>query len=260
LTFRYLPVLFTFFTFSFLFVGRIGHAGCGVPSISSFYIHGGRTEFADDATLDDLWCFKTNQLKWEKVDAKGEKPPPLSYHTFTNHGKYIYCFGGCTNDHGRTNGLWQLDTESNVWVLLSTPVSAYVSSDVSHHCASASSSVSDRPCGRGGPGLAAFDDSVFTGFGYNGKNELNDLYRFDLTTHKWTSVDIMGGPSARSVTDLVALSCSVGTDKSVSNKLFVFGGEWTPSVKGHEGAGEYHSDAFVMDVKTNIWTKIIVSK
>lgn len=44
-----------------------------------------------------------------------------------------------------------------------------------------------------------------------------------------------------------------------SPALFVFGGEFTPSAQGHEGAGEYHADAFLYNVKANAWTGIKVS-
>jgi hypothetical protein len=168
---------------------RIGHAGTTVGS--AFYISGGRTGLqAGDETLADLWRFDSTTNEWTQVETTGSKPPPLSYHVLASYGNNIYCFGGCTIDHGRTNGLWCLDTVSNEWSELSAP----------------GASTDSAPCGRGGPGLAAFESTVYVGFGYNGVEEQTDLWSFDLAAKKWTRLETTGEkPTARSVTDLVAL-------------------------------------------------------
>ena len=60
---------------------------------ASFYLHGGRTEFADDATLEDLWRFKDGT--WEELRTTGQRPPPLSYHVASSHEHFLYLFGVC---------------------------------------------------------------------------------------------------------------------------------------------------------------------
>jgi hypothetical protein len=71
-------------------------------------------------------------------------------------------------------------------------------------------------------------------FGYNGKSEQEDHYIFDLASSRWSRVRVADAitPTARSVTDVVYLG-SLGAQGS----LLVYGGEFTPSVNGHEGAG-----------------------
>jgi hypothetical protein len=55
-------------------------------------------------------------------------------------------------------------------------------------------------------------------------------------------------PSARSVSAVTALDGS---------QLFVFGGESVPSDEGHEGAGVFTDDAFVLDQRTMAWTEVV---
>lgn len=62
-------------------------------------------------------------------------------------------------------------------------------------------------------------------------------------------------PAPRSVTDLVALP-AVGRHGA----LFVFGGEFTPSSQGHDGAGEFHRDAWLFDLDSEQWTKVCANK
>lgn len=38
--------------------------------------------------------------------------------------------------------------------------------------------------------------------------------------------------------------------------VFLFGGESVPSDDGHEGAGEFTNDAYILDTRTTTWTQI----
>lgn len=44
-----------------------------------------------------------------------------------------------------------------------------------------------------------------------------------------------------------------------AGSLFVFGGEYTPSSQGHEGAGLFHSDSYVYDIALQQWKQVDVS-
>jgi hypothetical protein len=100
--------------------------------------------------------------------------------------------------------------------------------------------------------MAVDADRVWIGFGYNGKEELSDLWHFELLSKSWHRVKASGDlPTARSVTDLVLLN-----GDSDHPTLFIFGGEFTPSKQGHEGAGEYHADAYILDIKSMKWTRV----
>jgi hypothetical protein len=264
---------------------------------TAVYVLGGRTAFEADETLSDLWRFDVPAASWSLVHVSGAVPPPLSYHAMASDGPWIYLFGGCTNDHGRSNALYRLDTRSHEWSCVHP-----------HVPADAPNAASTAPCPRGGPGLAGVDGTVFVGFGYNGHEEQSDLWRLDASRvgqqpgPRWQRVELAQDsvkPAARSVTDLVALPnfcqtqyarlCAlvcVLTHRAYSSTqlfplcvlcvgsvctcwlpdavgagrhaLYVFGGEFTPSVQGHEGAGEYHRDAFVFNVHTHRWHAIEV--
>jgi len=42
----------------------------------------------------------------------------------------------------------------------------------------------------------------------------------------------------------------------LQGSLFVFGGEFTPSAQGHEGAGEYHRDAWLFSIAEQTWSEV----
>lgn len=154
----------------------------------------------------------------------------------TGHGESLYLFGGCMIDHGRSNGLWQLSLKTLVWTELA-PIQQQLQDPTA------------APCARGGPGAVATADAVFIAFGYNGKEEQEDLWRFDLGKKSWSKIEPRGEvkPSTRSVTDLAA---------GANGTFFVFGGEFTPSAQGHEGAGAYLDDAFLFNEKDQTWSKL----
>lgn len=132
------------------FSARIGHAGAVIGS--KWYVSGGRTGLqAGDDTLADLWRWSIPEASWQLVEPKGAAPPPLSYHVLATSGHFLYAFGGCTIDHGRTNGLWCLDTTNDEWTELASP--------------NTNADSSAGPCGRGGPCVAASETEVWVGFG-----------------------------------------------------------------------------------------------
>ena len=221
---------------------RIGHSGAVVSD--KFYIYGGRSAFEADETFSDLWCFDPASGSFTLVDQKGSKPPPLSYQAMVaaQDGHSFLLFGGCRIDHARTNGLWRFDVATATWTELSAHASPAVGA----------------PSGRGGPALAATVEAAYVAFGYNGKEEQSDLWRFDFASAKWSELtsSVSGSaPKARSVTDLVVLGSSPVSDASVGASLWMFGGEFTPSAQGHEGAGEYHRDAFQFDIARKHWSE-----
>jgi len=69
-----------------------------------------------------------------------------------------------------------------------------------------------------------------------------------LETSEWKKLEHLVSPPARSVTDVVHLP-GLGN----AGSLFVFGGEFTPSSQGHEGAGTYRDDSWVYDLESNKW-------
>ena len=209
---------------------RVGHA-CAVVD-SKLFTYGGRTgaEFAE-TSLADLHSFDPSTSTWSPVPISptSPHPPPLSYHSMTSSPTSLYLFGGCTVDHGRSNALWSFTPSTSTWALLSQ----------------------DHPQGPppcGGTTAVHLHRSIHVLFGYNGSEELDQHFAFDLNTQQWGRVETGEGvrPDARSVTDAVYLPKLDG--------VWVWGGEYTPSAQGHEGAGSYHGGkGWLFDVKEAQW-------
>ena len=211
---------------------RVGHAAAVLGG--RLYIYAGRTgaEFADH-TLSDVWAFDPSASEWSEVQPTGSspRPPPLSYHTMTASSTHVFLFGGCTVDHGRSNALWAFDVSALSWEKLSEEATP-----------------GPVPCG--GASIVFVDGAVHALFGYNGKHELDQHFAFDLSTRAWTPIVPRGSPPAsRSVTDAVYLP-ALGA-------IWAWGGEYTPSAQGHEGAGAYHGgSAYLFDVKAGEWRTV----
>ena len=98
--------------------------------------------------------------------------------------------------------------------------------------------------GRGGASLNASPDgrSLWVCAGFVG-HETNDIMRFDLATSRWHRAD-SEFLRPRSV-------CASFTLAYPSNPaIFLFGGEVSPSDKGHEGAGAFARDLIALDPAT----------
>ena len=208
---------------------RVGHAATVLDS--TLYVHAGRTgaQFADQ-TLSDFWSFSPATSSWTLLTPTGPAPPPLSYHALTSSPTHVYLFGGCLAPEGRSNALWSYSPTTSTW---------------------ASLSVNDPsgPAACGGVTAVYVEGRVHVLFGYNGKEELTQHFTFDLATSTWAAVKATGHlPAARSVTDAVHLAGL--------NCLWAWGGEFTPSAQGHDGAGLYHSgQGLLFDLTSHEWKK-----
>ena len=220
-------------------LARVGHAG--VAHGGKLYIYGGRTSADEAQTMSDFWCFDPQKIgtsnEWTSLPLTGTPPPPLSYHSMTSDSQTLYIFGGCTPDHGRSNHIWSFDLQQQRWEQL-TPAAGQESEP--------------QPEGRGGASIVHASDGLHVLFGYNGKEELADHWLWDKQVRRWDLLSGDSGPRARSVTDVVFLR-GVGEKGS----LFVFGGEFTPSAQGHEGAGSYHNDAWLFDIALSTWSPAV---
>ena len=96
---------------------------------------------------------------------------------------------------------------------------------------------------RGGAGLVAHADKLFVIGGFSGQ-EQGDVHMFDLTHNTWQEVKGGRPLPARSVFACGLISQTQNKD---NHWIVVFGGEVDPSDLGHEGAGAYADEAFVLD-------------
>ena len=139
-------------------------------------------------------------------------------------GKALYVFGGCS-EKGRLNDLHRFDVATNQW-------EKQPSYDVIE--------------GRGGPGLAAVGETLYVVGGFAGR-EMNDVHAFDTAKKTWRSLTFNTPLPPRSV-------FGIG---SYGNNIMVVCGEVDPSDQGHEGAGNFSNEAFVLDTSNpQDWVRV----
>ena len=193
---------------------RVGHAQAVLGS--KLYVFGGRAGVEmGESELGDLWAFDADGGSWEELRAPNV-PSPRSFHAATSANGRLYVFGGCGAD-GRMADLHAYDAAANRWTALPSPPADVV--------------------GRGGATLeaAAAGDALWLACGFAG-HETNDLLRFDLRAEVWERV-----PS-----DWLRPR-SVVASLSLPRALLLFGGEVSPSDRGHEGAGGFAADLVAVD-------------
>lgn len=199
---------------------RVAHAQAAVNN--KILIFGGRSgvEMGGEHELNDLWEFDPSKNTWTHLENRMNEPPApsaRSFHAATSVGDKMYVFGGCGVD-GRLADLHEYCTTARRWTVLPSPPE-----DVK---------------GRGGAALEASSDgsSLWLVGGFAG-HETNDLLRFCLRNRSWERKPSDGWLRPRSV-------CA---SFSTSRALAVFGGEVSPSDRGHEGAGGFAADLVAFD-------------
>eukprot|EP01027_Heterolobosea_sp_BB2_P016717 GEZU01023754.1.p1 GENE.GEZU01023754.1~~GEZU01023754.1.p1 ORF type:complete len:370 (-),score=67.30 GEZU01023754.1:79-1188(-) len=205
------------------------------PIGNSLFFFGGRDEAKVD--LATLYEFDTTNATWTdhtaNMDGSTTAPMARSYHTATSLGNKLYVFGGCGGG-GRFNDLYEFDTTRKIWRKMPNN-NGHV-----------------QPVVRGGSTLCGIEETqkLYLFGGFTGR-PLGDLFVYDLATEAWVQpeVKVANGASAPEPRS-VHVACALGTN------IFVFGGEKEPSARGHEGAGLYFGDSWMLDTKTNTWTQV----
>jgi N-acetylneuraminic acid mutarotase len=79
---------------------------------NSMFIYGGENDYN---SLDDVWQFDLDEVRWIPIETKGRGPGPRHSHAACKYGQSMYIHGG-TDDFENWNGdLFQLDLENFVW-------------------------------------------------------------------------------------------------------------------------------------------------
>uniref|UniRef100_A0A7S4KTM0 Uncharacterized protein n=1 Tax=Paramoeba aestuarina TaxID=180227 RepID=A0A7S4KTM0_9EUKA len=206
-------------------------------------IFGGRTGIGmGQGALDDTFVFEAG-TGWRAVTCP-LSPTPRSYHAMVGNGQYVFLFGGCAEE--RLNDLWLFDGVAERW-----------------HSVKMAKNSHQPPVSRGGPVLFVSrmkngELAVCVLFGFDGKKELSSgvvgMLHFSNNTDSW-EINWLDDDSSMALFDSsngVPIGRSVLAGAPVDNqRFFVFGGEKSPSAKGHEGAGEFHRDAWLLTCQTD---------
>ena len=231
----------------------LGHGAASVAD--TLYVFGGRTggaNCADDPTgqvceteTAMLLALDTSSdagsTTWEVLQIPGG-PEARSFHAMTSVEDKVYVFGGCGTS-GRLNDLWCLDTGAE--------------GGPSWQCLSLGGSTEGMyPSPRGGAGLVAVPEGdgahkLILLYGFDG-SQRGDVWTFhvDSTAGMWENItDTQSGdiPQDRSVFAATRIS---------ESEVFLFGGEVEASTEGHEGAGAFRSDSYVLDTNEMSWRSV----
>eukprot|EP00667_Euglena_gracilis_P014215 EG_transcript_14699 len=208
---------------------RVAHAQCvtTMNGQATLFVFGGRQGVnIDEKPLGDMHTFNLETKAWSEVQAANPEaaPAPRSYHRMVTDGKMLYVFGGCSAA-GRQADLHAFDTETLRW-----------------------DSLPAAPCpGRGGAGFFATPGRLYVVAGFMGR-ETNDVHVYDIATKAWTTLAKDG--ELESFRPRSVFAHGAASDGAV-DKLYLIGGEVSPSDKGHEGAGGFLSQVTVLTVKRN---------
>lgn len=230
----------------------LGHGA--VSSGGRLYVFGGRTggtvafegaKAAGGEETGDLHCLDlaAGATAWTRPDiAAAVRPEPRSFHAMCSapgsdqgSGRF-FVFGGCGLS-GRLNDLWAFDPDAGTWSCL---------------CPAGG----EGPKGRGGSvvlpaRLPGGGERLVVVYGFSGQQQ-GDLAVFDTPRGRWELVphEAQRGdvPSPRSVFCAAALPDG--------QHALVFGGERLASNAGHEGAGEFTSDLYLLDLRSLEWRRL----
>lgn len=177
----------------------------------------------DEEPLSDLWCFDWEDKTWCQFSENGEVPEARSFHQMVpgqaSNSNKLYVFGGCAKK-GRLNDLYEFDIKGEIWKKLPT------SADIK---------------GRGGACFTAIGNDLYVIAGFAGE-ETSDVHKY--SNGIWTKLtDFPSQIAPRSVAAVCSLP-SLGM-------ICVFGGELSPSARGHEGAGNFSNEVLCLPTTGN---------
>ena len=134
--------------------------------------------FAD--LLGDLLVYDPVAMAWTDLSAaaSGTAPSPRCFHGFTAAQGRLYVHGGWDANGNPLRDLHAYDPVAMAWTNLSAPGNG------------------TAPTARGNHGFTSVDGKLYVHGGWDGQNELGDLYSFDLVAKVWTNMTdgVLGSP------------------------------------------------------------------
>jgi len=215
---------------------RIAHSQATIGN--RIYIFGGRQGIdMGESSLNDLFYFDIETKTWTQIPGNDTFPAERSFHQMVSVGDNLFVFGGCGKS-GRLSDLHEFDTATSKWIKHSNEFKLVDSNENT-----------GKISGRGGATLIAAQngDKIFLIAGFAGDScqgtEQDEIFIFDLKTKSW-KLQSQTLPTPRSV--CISTKISHGKDKFI----VIFGGEIDPSNRGHEGAGGFSNELFLINEDT----------
>ncbi|KAH0356642.1 galactose oxidase, partial [Aureobasidium melanogenum] len=224
-------------------LARVGTASTVVDDRIYYFSGRGGVDMAPIDEQGKLWqfCFSdAHGVGWNEIspaDNSQPAPEPRSYHCMASDGTTtLYVHAGCPAS-GRLSDLWAFNVNERKWRQLTSAPGAP----------------------RGGTSITFSNGKLYRMGGFDGKHELGgEIDIYDIASDRWSthtfSPDGNEGPGCRSVGTLLAINVHGRPS------LITAFGESDPSALGHAGAGNMLPDAWLWDIETKKWSKIVTEE
>eukprot|EP01080_Neovahlkampfia_damariscottae_P001106 gene1106-10620_t len=185
---------------------RFKHTGCRIND--SLIIYGGSNP-ETNSLFNDVYEYNLIKNEWKNLVIKDDEKVPITARMAlcsTTDEENMFLFGGkCTITEDRFNSLYKLDLKNKKWIHLPKE--------------------GNFPSERAGSTLNYFKSNLYLFGGFNGENDVNEFYCYNLISEKWNQIILNFPPLGRSfhTTNLIF-------DRTW--KLITFGGLYEEFTRG----------------------------
>ncbi|KAM3861752.1 leucine-zipper-like transcriptional regulator 1 homolog [Diretmus argenteus] len=147
------------------------------------YAFGGMLDSSYTEWRCPLWVFDIGKQKWvhwqgKKSSPQTQMPANRKSHSAVVFGSAMFVYGGYIDMRGSSQEFWTLDFDTMAWSLLDGSQRGSLGPGP-RHCHSA----------------IAHQDCMYLFGGLRGLREQRDFWRWNSTSHAWSCLNIMSGPS-----------------------------------------------------------------
>uniref|UniRef100_UPI003AAE23CE leucine-zipper-like transcriptional regulator 1 homolog isoform X1 n=2 Tax=Centroberyx gerrardi TaxID=166262 RepID=UPI003AAE23CE len=148
------------------------------------YVFGGMLDSAYTEWRCPLWVFHIAKQKWvhwqgKKSSPKTQMPTNRKGHSAVVFGSAMFVYGGYVDMRGSSQEFWSLDFDTMAWSLLD----------------GGPQQASLGPGPRHSHSATAHLDCMYLFGGLRGLREQRDFWRWNSSSHTWSSLKTMSGPS-----------------------------------------------------------------
>jgi hypothetical protein len=215
-------------------VGARTQFGMAAAPDGTMYVLGGHADESGAAALADLWSLKPGG-RWRRFETSGDGPPPLiEPHLAVDRLGRLYEFGGIVDDGSPVDHLYRLESAEGQWTDLTDSI------------------VGPRPPARQDHGFAydPIGDQLYVFGGDAGDgHQLNDFWRYDVATNRWTDMTEASGAEEILPRELYNVTYDG------HGHLYLFGG----TIDGGDSYARRLNDFWRYDIDAGRWRDLTLS-
>lgn len=219
---------------------RVQHA-LVADGVGRLYVFGGGSRLrdrvgyvVDGPALGDFWSYDLSDGRWLPLSTADGPPPLVEPHLARDRAGFVYEFGGWSEGPvGYSGRLYRYDPARDRWTALDPP--------------------GPRPVGRVDCGFAwePLTDQIYlfaggADDGHGGERLLNDFWRYDPTSNRWTDLTVSSGAGAITPREIYNITADG------EGHLYLFAGSATVDGVGWEAI----QDLWRFDIRTGRWQNL----